>query len=213
MIDERRRHWFKVGVDEVGGPFGTRLQERFGPLGPLVWIAFNAACKRSRLEGQFTYTTIPDAWLQLGFTDLDRVSSEIDLDAFFDYLGRVHETRRKRAGSFNVVTAQRWDEYQTRRRLRVSEPGNPRSAGEDAAAEQRESATDEPVETENDYERYTETQIETGPSSLRSEGRAAHLADVPQSGYLHAIPEPSDEAAERHIDGNQEETREDSWDA
>ncbi len=89
-MDRRRRQWVPIDAHVAHGRTGERLQEKFGRDGLLVWLLYLAACKRSVVQGTFTYTSETDGWRQLGLqTDVPKFT----LEQFFAFTGQMKKTR------------------------------------------------------------------------------------------------------------------------
>lgn len=111
MIDRRRRRWFSLSALYPHGETARRIQAEFGRDGLLVWILFLAACKRSPIQGSFSYTSEEGAWAELGLLDpADRPG--FSLDEFWTFTGRLKQTRRTRSGHVSHVSATHWKEWQ-----------------------------------------------------------------------------------------------------
>jgi hypothetical protein len=87
-------------------------------MGLLVWVLYLAACKRSRQQGTFTFTTEEAAWMELGLAD-PKDRPDFTLAEFFKYTGQLKQTRQTRLGQLQHVTATHWEEWQetVKRRL------------------------------------------------------------------------------------------------
>jgi hypothetical protein len=97
-----------LSVRFVTGRTGTRLLERFGRDGPLVWAAYLAACKLNRPEGEIVYASEAEGWTLLG---LHGHEPEFSLDAFFTFTGRIKKTRRTRSGRMFYVVCTPWERW------------------------------------------------------------------------------------------------------
>lgn len=116
MSDARRRQYFMVSVEVMQDPLGVCLQKEFGPAGIAAWVALLAAAKRSLVEGQITFASEADGWMQLGFPEPPGIS----LTEFLRTTGRMKQTRRRRRGGLTDVVLIRWGELQKSRPTRIT---------------------------------------------------------------------------------------------
>jgi hypothetical protein len=109
------RRWLAFDADFFFNPFITRLTERFGPAGPVVFIAFLCACKRSANQGTFSYTTEPEALILLGLGHIELVDPQgekFTLEDVWKYAGTQKQTKRTRFGGRYNVKSTHWGAWQ-----------------------------------------------------------------------------------------------------
>lgn len=110
MTDGRRRRWLPLSSRFPRDNTGLTLLEEFGNSGLVVWVAFLTACKRNPVEGQFSYSSEEEAWIELGVQPCD-----FTLKEFFDVTGRLHVTRRQnRRGRLVTIVATTWSDWKVR---------------------------------------------------------------------------------------------------
>jgi hypothetical protein len=100
-----------LAVTFAHGKTGTRLLERFGRDGLLVWVCYLGACKRNWIQGRLTYTCEPDGWMKLGLLGYE---PGFTLAEFFAFTGRLKQTRRsdsRRGGSVVEVFCTNWQAW------------------------------------------------------------------------------------------------------
>ncbi|MFH2072608.1 MAG: hypothetical protein ABIJ75_07155 [Actinomycetota bacterium] len=136
------------------GDLSTRLQEEFGPVGPLVWVALLAAAKRSPVQGRFTYTTVREAWDLLGFIE---PVDNFDLEGLWRRLGQLKKTRRTRHGRVTNITVTRWKEWNDPESTRLRDQRNPRSGGRNTG----ETPANSCVEDGSDSDSESESDIDS----------------------------------------------------
>lgn len=118
MTDAARRvtgQWIALDVNYAGSPLAVRLMERFGPAGPLAWINFLCACKRSPTPGSVAFSSEAEALAILGLTGVPLVDihgSKWDLETFWRTLGQLKQTKRTRRGHVVNVRATHWQRWQ-----------------------------------------------------------------------------------------------------
>lgn len=121
-MDGRRRQWFPLDSTFMFGRLACRLKHEFGPVGPLVWIAFLAACKRYHIQGRIQFGSEIEAWRMMGFTE---PVDNFDLEAFWRRLGQLHKTSRRRDGDLTTIICRVWDDWNTT----PGRPANPQVRG------------------------------------------------------------------------------------
>jgi hypothetical protein len=102
-----------LSVRFLTGATGTKLLEKFGRDGPLVWAAFLAACKENRPQGELTWASEPEVWNRLGLSGYE---PDFTFDEFIAYTGRLKLTRRRdvrktRAGRVQHVRITVWERW------------------------------------------------------------------------------------------------------
>lgn len=115
MVDHLARPelYVPLSVRFLTGGTGTRLLERFGRDGPLVWAAFLAACKQERPAGTMRWASEGEAWNKLGLTGYE---PDFSFDEFLQETGRMkltrrHNVRRTRAGRVQDVRITVWERW------------------------------------------------------------------------------------------------------
>jgi hypothetical protein len=104
--DGRRAQYVPVDTGIAFGKTATRLKKKFGRDGLLTWVLFLAACKRSREQGTFTYTSESEGWQLIGLDYPD--TPTFSLDQFFAFTGRGGGTRLVRSGAVRRVSVVKW---------------------------------------------------------------------------------------------------------
>ena len=107
-MDQRRRQWLPLDSSFMFGRLATRLRDEFGPVGPLVWIGFITACKRSPIQGRITYGSDIEAWTLMGFP---RPVDNFDLDAFWTRLAQLKKARRTTRGALTESICTVWEAW------------------------------------------------------------------------------------------------------
>lgn len=171
MSDRRRSQWIALDSFFFGSDLHAELQERFGPAGVCVWVAYLCACKRNLVQGQISYHSDADALAQMGLHGLELVNQdgeEWTMDALWTYLGRVKNVSRRRRGRVTDVLCTRWERWQKTARMQQqaeqkssSRPGNTetlRGQYVDVTATDRDS----------DSDNYTDRDSETRSPLLAS---------------------------------------------
>lgn len=109
-MDRRRRQFVPLSVHFADGKTSIALQERFGPLGLLVWICLLAAAKRSAVQGEVEIG-LDTAWSDFGI----RGDVPFTAEEFFAFTGRLQQTSRarftggeRRHGRVTTVTLTQW---------------------------------------------------------------------------------------------------------
>lgn len=122
-MDGRKRTWLAMDVQYYDAPLAVGIRDRFGIVGVVVFDAFLRACKRSSIEGQISYSSVPDFLNVVGLPALELVDEQgtaWELDALWTYLGRMKNTSKTRSGRITYVKSTRWGRWQNAR----SRPGN-----------------------------------------------------------------------------------------
>jgi hypothetical protein len=97
--------WIALDVYFFAKPFPLRLQERFGPAGLVVFIAFLCACKKNQPQGQITFSSEHEALHQMrleGWQLVDGSGDKWTLEEFFAFTGKHKQTRKNAKG--HVIT-------------------------------------------------------------------------------------------------------------
>lgn len=102
-----------LSVRFITGGTGTKLLERFGRDGPLVWAALLVACKENRPQGELSWASEPEIWNRLGLTGYE---PDFTFDEFVAFTGRMKLTRRRdvrktRAGRVQHVRITVWERW------------------------------------------------------------------------------------------------------
>jgi len=122
-MDRRRRRWIKLSADFPFDSTSTRIGDKFGPVGVLLWAAYLTACKRGGIEGRITYASEEDGWLLLGVEP-----QEWTLAQFFAFTGRLKQTRKLRERSARRTTTiicSAWDDWNPPRGTRDGRDADP----------------------------------------------------------------------------------------
>lgn len=117
-MDGRRRQWISADVYYADSNLGIAIRDNFGGIGLLVFDLFLRACKRSPVEGQLTYSSLPDFLAQLGIPALplvDEAGETWELDALWTLLARHKNVRRTSRGRLTTVKATHWERWQRSR--------------------------------------------------------------------------------------------------
>lgn len=137
------RRWLAVDADMFGKPFTLDLQDRFGPAGVAVWVAFLCACKQSRTPGRIRLMNNAQAMETLGLVGWELVDPKgepWDLNDFFAFTGRKKQTRRVPVGRRDSrrtptgqcfdVDATHWERWQDAGRRATEAEQKRRSRGQ-----------------------------------------------------------------------------------
>jgi hypothetical protein len=141
-----------LSVRFITGRTGTKLLEKFGRDGPLVWAAYLAACKLSRPEGEIVYASEAEGWALLGLSEHE---PDFTLDAFFTFTGRMKKTRRTRSGRVSYVVCTAWGRWT---KTQKQEAERKRKSRNRAQSERDTSGTH--TGTKNGQQRDLELEIE-----------------------------------------------------
>ncbi len=117
-MDGRKRTWLAMDVQYYDSNLAIGIREKFGVVGVVVFDAFLRACKRSSIEGQIAYASLPDFLHMIGLPGLELVDEQgrgWSLDALWTYLGRMKNTSRTRSGRITYVRSTRWERWQNPR--------------------------------------------------------------------------------------------------
>jgi len=95
-MDGRRRQWQPISTALPWTKTGLALREKFGPMGLHVWVLVLLAAKRAPEQGVFVYVSESEGWALLGIED---APPDFTLREFFDFTGRLKQTRRRRLNS------------------------------------------------------------------------------------------------------------------
>lgn len=107
--------WIVIDVHYFGSPLAVALWDRFGSMGPVLFIAFLCACKRSRTPGQITYMSDVEALQDMGIPArllVDDDGTPWTLDDFWTLTGRMKNTKRTSRGRVRNVRATHWERWQ-----------------------------------------------------------------------------------------------------
>lgn len=103
------QRYARIDVDFMHKRTANTLLEKFGPAGPLVFLALILRAKDGSPPGTFTYPTEALGWDRLGLPDLD---VGFTLDEFFTATGRIKQTSRRRNGRVWNVYLTRYADWQ-----------------------------------------------------------------------------------------------------
>jgi hypothetical protein len=148
--DGRRSQYVPMDTGIAFGKTATRLKKKFGRDGLLTWVLFLAACKRSREQGTFSYTSESEGWQLIG---LDYPHTpQFSLDAFFAFTGRGGGTRLVRSGSIRRVSVVNWQSWNEEWKKQQGSERMSRKRAQSARTEGAQSAHDESTEYEAEVE-------------------------------------------------------------
>lgn len=111
----KRQRWFALDVHVFDSDTGVGLREEFGTAGLCMWVGFLAACKRSNVPGQITYSSDAECLAQMGLPGLELVDEEgepFTLEDFWTYLGHHKQTARTARRRLQHVRATRFEQWQ-----------------------------------------------------------------------------------------------------
>jgi hypothetical protein len=111
---DRPDQYVPLSVRFFTGHTGTKLREKFGRDGPLVWACYLAACKEHRPEGEIEYASEAEGWHTLGFEPDER--PKFTLEGFFRYTGQLKKTRKTRSGHVFYVVCTGWERWHDMKR-------------------------------------------------------------------------------------------------
>lgn len=115
MVDGRRSRWIAWDANFYDSSVGVMLRERFGVVGLVLFSAFLCACKRSPVQGQFEYGSVPDALAQLGLPGLELVNDRgepFDLQSFWRSLAAHKQCSTRARGRLIQVKSSNWAKWQ-----------------------------------------------------------------------------------------------------
>lgn len=141
-MDRRRRQWVPVAVDFHRGRTGSRLHDRFGHDGLLVWVCYLLACKTNWVQGELDYYDEADGWARLG---LNPAEFSFTLEEFFAYTGDLHLTARRRRGDVITTSCRPWNEWNTS----VKRAQNAEWAARQRGSDEDETTTELPAQEHN----------------------------------------------------------------
>ena len=170
--DKRRAQYVPMDTGIAFGKTAARLNKKFGRDGLLTWMLFLAACKRSREQGVFIYTSESEGWQLIGL-DYPHTPT-FSLDAFFVFSGRGGGTRLVRHGSCRSVSVVNWKSWNDEWKKQQGSERNARKPPQDTRDLCEDSARDGryEVEGEVDLEVEGEVEAERGPGFFTQQANA-----------------------------------------
>lgn len=170
MADKRRRQYVPLSVYFAQGKTGTRLLERFGRDGLLVWVLYLTACKANWVQGQLTYVSEAEGWMKLGLVGYEPAFT---LEEFFRFTGTLKQTRTTRSGHVKDVVCTQWIQWNYDVKTQLEAERKARKRAENAADETPDKEALE-VEVDVDVDDEVETRVReaaaSGPALARREG-------------------------------------------
>lgn len=152
------RQWLAFDAYFFGKPFPIELQERFGPTGVVLFVAFLCACKRSQPQGQISYMSDTEALHQMGLDDcllVDSHGEKWSLDEFWTFTGRMKQTKKTARGRVRNVISTHWERWQDVARRDMAAERQRRSRAKNG----RDTGRDEECDSERD-DRVTDIDLD-----------------------------------------------------
>jgi hypothetical protein len=155
--------WLALDTQFFAKPFPIRLQERFGPTGVCLFIAFLCACKRNSPQGEISFSSDVQALQELGLHGqplVDAAGNEWSLEDFWAFTGRMKQTKKTARGRVKNVKCTHWERWQDRIQRDQAAERQRRSRAKNGRDTYRDTSRDNGVTTcvtENESEIETQT--------------------------------------------------------
>jgi hypothetical protein len=176
MSDQRRRQYVPLSTTFAHRGTGTRLLDKFGKDGLLVWVCLIAAAKRSPEQGT---VELPEGneWHVLG---LQNDPPDFPLTDLLNELGKMKQTSRRAVGRTLYVTLTHFEEWNKKPRNDAEAKRSRRKRATNTADDTRQKRGRSVSDARREVEVEGETPLPPSDKSKSSANGTSPLDPLPE---------------------------------